>query len=221
MSSYNKSDLHLNWANYAAVLYACKKWHYSKSVPTGKLIKVGVWEKGVFIGCLVYSRGANYRMLNKYGLRQDQGCELTRIALSSHITTVSRILSISLKFLKKSSPSLQLVVSYADPMQDHHGGVYQASNWIYSGLSSPAPQWWFKGKWAHNKTVYESKLSKSEKSRLKRRVVPGKHTYLMPLTSQMREKALSLSKPYPMRLKQVQVSTPDTNGGAAPTQTLL
>ena len=220
MSSSNKSDLHLNWATYSAVSYACKKWHYSKSVPAGKLIKVGVWEKGVFIGCVIYSRGANYRMLNKYGLTQEQGCELTRIALSSHKTPVSRILSISLSFLKKSSPSLKLVVSYADPMQDHHGGVYQASNWIYAGVSGTGPQYWYRGRWAHNKTVHEAHLSKAEKSRLKRRVPPGKHTYLMPLNSQMRDKVLSLAQPYPLRSKQVQVSSPDKNGGAAPTRTL-
>ena len=43
MSLSNKSDLHLNWASHQAALYACQKWHYSKSLPTGKLVKIGVW----------------------------------------------------------------------------------------------------------------------------------------------------------------------------------
>ncbi|MGV2431812.1 UNVERIFIED_CONTAM: protein Mom, partial [Pseudomonas aeruginosa] len=74
-------------------------------------------------------------LLKPYGLTQIQGCELTRIALKNHKTPVSKILSIAIKFLKKQNPKLKLIVSFADPEQGHHGGVYQATNWIYSGQS--------------------------------------------------------------------------------------
>jgi hypothetical protein len=222
MSLSNKSDLHLNWASHQAALYACQKWHYSKSLPTGKLVKIGVWENNVFIGCVLFSRGANRHFMTPYGLTQKDGAELTRIALHNHQNPVSRIVAIAIKFLKKKCPDLQLLVSYADPEEGHHGGIYQAGNWIYIGVSgSIRLKYWHKNKWRHQRSLW-TLIQKNPDfvKTLKTHKTEPKHTYLMPLTSQMREKALSLAKPYPMRLKQVQVGTPDKNGGAAPTQTL-
>ena len=113
------------------------------------------------------------------------------------------------------------MVSYADPEEGHHGGIYQAGNWIYTGVSGSILKYWYKNKWTHQRSLWSLIQKKPDFVKtLKTHKTEPKHTYLMPLTSQMREKALSLAKPYPMRLKQVQVSTPDTNGGAAPTQTL-
>jgi len=222
MSSFKKSDLHLNWASYQAAQYACGKWHYSKSMPTGKLIKIGVWEKEKFVGCVIFSRGSNYCMPQKYGLTQKTCCELTRVALASHRSPVSRIVSIAFAFLKKSSPSIQLVVSYADPYQNHHGGIYQAGNWIYVGTSGSSYEYYYRGRWVHSKVAYEAHKydPNASKSLLESRIKEGKHIYLMPLNSQMKKKALSLAQPYPMRSKQVQVSPTDTDGGAAPTRTL-
>lgn len=31
-----------------------------------------------------------------------------------------------------------LLVSYADPLQEHHGGIYQACSWAYGGLRPPS-----------------------------------------------------------------------------------
>jgi len=40
-------SLRLDWCSYEATKFACTNWHYSRSVPAGKLMKVGVWaEKG-------------------------------------------------------------------------------------------------------------------------------------------------------------------------------
>jgi hypothetical protein len=58
---------------------------------------------------------------------------LTRIALTNHKAPVSRIMAITLRKLKKHAKGLKLVVSYADFNQGHHGGIYQATNWIYVG----------------------------------------------------------------------------------------
>ncbi len=96
----SKNDLKIDWATHDAAKYACVNWHYSKSVPVPPLVKVGVWEFGKFIGCLIFSRGASSNLLKPYGLRSDQGCELTRVAMTKHKTPVSRIMAIAFKFLK-------------------------------------------------------------------------------------------------------------------------
>lgn len=130
-----KPTLKIDWATFESAQYACKTWHYSRCMPTGKTVKIGVWENAQFMGVVIYSYGANNNAAKSYGLNQTQVCELTRVALNrNHQTPVSKVLSIALKMLKKSNPGLKLVFSYADKTnQAHHGGIYQADNWLYLG----------------------------------------------------------------------------------------
>ena len=212
-----KADLRIDWATHAAAKYACENWHYSGCMPAGKLVKVGAWESGKFIGVVLFGRGANNNMLKPFGLEQDQGCELVRIALTSHETPVSRIAAQAMRFLKRQSEGLKLIVSYADPQAGHHGGIYQAGNWIYTGPSSTAIKVFYKGKWSHKKTVDDAGVSQIN---LSKKRVPGKHRYLMPLDAEMKARILPLAKPYPKRAKDQAASFPDALGGEIPTRAL-
>jgi hypothetical protein len=127
------SVLRLDWASHDAARWACEKWHYAGVLPTGKLVKVGVWEDDSFRGVVLFSRGASPHLGRQYDLDHTQLCELTRIALREHDAPVSRIVSVALRFLRRSNPGLRLVVSFADPSQDHVGGIYQAGNWVFTG----------------------------------------------------------------------------------------
>lgn len=138
-SMQEKVDLKVDWATHEAAKYACEHFHYSKCMPVPPIVKIGVWENQSFIGVVLFSRGASTNLLKPYGLQQTEGCELTRVALKNHVSTVSKIISLSIKFLRKQSPKLRLIISFADPQQGHHGGIYQAGNWLYSGKSSDAP----------------------------------------------------------------------------------
>lgn len=192
----SKADLKIDWATHAAARYACENWHYSRCLPVGKLVKVGTWENGKFIGVVLFGRGANCNMVKGYGLSQDQGCELVRIALTKHKSPVSKIAAQAIRFLKKQSPNLRLIVSYADPEAGHHGGIYQAGNWVYRGLSASAVKVWYNSKWSHKKSVDDAGV---DQANLAKKKVAGKHTYLMPLDNEMRKRILPLSKPYPKR----------------------
>ncbi len=213
----SKHDLRVDWATHDAAKYACLNWHYSKCLPVGKLVKVGAWEYGKFIGVVIFGRGANHNMGKSFGLKQDECVELVRIALTNHATPVSKIAALAMRFLKNENKGLRLVVSYADPEQGHHGGVYQAGNWIYKGLSSKAVKVFYKGKWTHKKTVDDAGV---DQSGLKKKVVQGKHTYLMPLDKEMRANILPLSKPYPKRVTKANSGDQLESGGAIPTHTL-
>lgn len=227
-----KPVLKIDWATHAAVKYACENWHYSESVPVPPLVKIGVWENEKFIGVVVFSRGASASLMKPYNLTQYEGCELTRIALSKHITPVSKILSLALKFLKKNSPSLRLVVSFADPEEGHHGGIYQATNWIYAGQSSSSMKYIDKyGREWHSRQVSEKgyniqqgNVRKTVKpSECKKIKCKGKHSYLMPLDDFTKKRIQHLSKPYPKRAgSKANVAIPDQGieGGATPTPAL-
>lgn len=224
-----KADLRIDWATHAAAKYACENWHYSKCMPAGKLVKVGAWENGRFIGVVLFGRGATPNLCRPYDLKQDECVELVRIALSKHRTPVSRIASIAMKFLSKSNRRLRLIVSFADQSQGHHGGIYQAGNWIYSGQGATSRFWMVRGKITHPRTVIERGGSNSITGarnmdpNASAVMVPGKHRYLMPLDAEMRERILPMSKPYPKRVRSDTSDTPGDQpgeGGAAPTLTL-
>ena len=129
----SKVELRVDWCDYKAAKFAVEHWHYSKTMPSSKIAKFGVWEDGRFIGAVLYSWGANNNIGKPYGLKQVEVCELVRVALTEHVSQVSQIVAVTLRILKKQSPGLRLIASYADPREGHNGSIYQAMNWIYAG----------------------------------------------------------------------------------------
>ena len=213
----SKPVLKLDWCSHEAAKYACENWHYSKATPCGKLVKIGVWENDKFIGAVLYGRGANKSLMSQFNMSLDEGCELVRVALRSHITPVSRIMAISRKLLLKSNSKLKLIVSYSDTNQNHHGGIYQADNWLYLGLNSGSSyQLQDKdGKWKHPRSI-NAKYG-SEKGFKKMKLKP-KHLYVKPLV----ENLTFDIKPYPKRVKHESDATDfqSVESGAVPTNTL-
>ena len=223
----SKVNLKLDWASHEAAKYACINWHYSKSLPIGKLVKVGVWEDGNYIGCIIYSRGTARDLGTAYNLTQTECVELTRVALKAHKAPVSRMLALSLKFLKKLNKKIKLVVSFAAKSQNHHGGIYQATNWIYVGETLPIMECTYKGKRLANRSfttlVRKSKYTASEwieNGWVKNVEKVSKHRYLMPLDDEVRKKITPLKKPYPKRTKEQALDVQSSLGGATPTCTL-
>jgi hypothetical protein len=225
----SKCDLKIDWATHEAAKYACEKWHYSGCIPKSKLSKVGVWENNKFVGVVIYGCGATPNLGKPYGLNQDECIELVRIALTKHQTPVSRIVRIANNWMHDANPGLRLVVSFADISQGHHGGIYQAGNWIYTGQGASAKFYMIHGKLTHPRTLGSAgliqNLSGAQKRDSRASVVniPGKHRYLMPLDTAMREKILPLARPYPKRAGS---DTTDTapfqgaEGGSIPTPAL-
>ncbi len=217
-----KPQLKIDWATHEAAKYACVNWHYSGCLPVGKLVKVGAWENGKFIGVVLFGRGANKSLGEPYGCDQTESCELVRIALTSHITPVSKIMSLALKWLKKTNEKIKLVVSFADTEVGHHGGIYQATNWIYDGLTNAADEYLYKGKRWHGRAFRKSHGSHLNYMNKGLQIVKGaqKHRYLMPLDPDIKERILPLSKPYPKRVKEQALEHPSNLGGVTPTHTL-
>lgn len=72
----------------------------------------------------------------------DYVLELNRLCCISEKNIASMLVGRSLKMLPKPS----LIVSYADTAQGHVGYIYQATNFIYTGLSAKRTDWRVKGK---------------------------------------------------------------------------
>ena len=197
-------------------------WHYSRKMPVGKVAKVGAWESGEFIGAIIYGLGGGGACNGKqYGLaRNFEMAELQRIALTKHDTPVSRMIAISARMLLALCPKLRLLVSYADPSERHHGGVYQGAGWVYTGKS--AEDWkavWPNGKTAHSRIArghVQFGIKKTvDISAATRVTVQGKHRYLLPLDAEMRAKIALLAKPYPKRERSRENAAPLPSGEGA------
>ncbi len=157
----------------------------------------------------------------RFGLaRNGELAELTRVALTKHKTPVSRIGAIAIRRLKKQSPGLRLLISMADPKQGHHGGIYQAGGWIYTGTTKPDVEYFSNGQWVHHRTA----TARGSAAGLPSRPLPPKYRYLMPLDDAMREQIAPMAKPYPKRRAEgVDSDTPGIQpgeGGAVPTSAL-
>jgi hypothetical protein len=137
-----RPELWLDWCSLKGAEYACERWHYSRNMPAGKLVKLGAWEDGRFVGVIIFGRGGNYRLAGRVSLSNLECVELTRVALRKHRTSVSRIVTIALRLFRHQSPGIRCVFAYADPVQNHHGGVYQAMGFDYLGHSVRCQNCW-------------------------------------------------------------------------------
>ena len=202
--------------SFEAAKYAVMKWHYSRAMPSSRLVKFGVWENGKFIGAVVYGRGANNNLGRPFGLTQLEICELVRVALDKHETPVSQIVAETLKLLKQSSPGLQLVISYADPAQGHKGGIYKAGNWFFIGFTGAREYFLLKGKKTHPKTVHN--YGTQNLQWLRDNVdpnasivkTPPKLKFIYPLDKKSRRKFAKLAQPYPNAIEGLEESHLDS-----------
>jgi hypothetical protein len=217
MSLFPKPVLKIDWCSYDAARYAVEHWHYSRSLPCSKTARLGVWEDGKFIGAIVFAWGANRHLAGEYKLKMTECAELCRIALDKHMTPVSRMISIAVKMLKREMPGIRLLVSYADLNQGHEGKIYQASNWIFVGMTGYEAGIMLNGKLTHRRTI-NSKYGTSDIQWLRKCIDPNatryegkpKFKYLLPLDDEISDRIKSLSKHYPK--KRATSETSDTPG---------
>lgn len=149
--------LFIDYCSYEASKYAVLNYHYSKAMPSGKLVRFGIWEDKEFIGSVLFGSGANPNMSKVVNLTPYEVCELVRVALNTHKNPVSKIVSFCMKKLRKDFPNIKAVISYADPMQNHKGKIYQAMNWLYLGETKTATHFMQDGKFYHSRTINQKK----------------------------------------------------------------
>ena len=146
----------------------------------------------VYRRCAVLA-GASPNLGTALDLDQTEVCELTRVALREHQHAVSEIVALALRQLRATNPGLRLVVSFADPKEGHHGGIYQAGNWVFTGMSNPVTEYLIGGRWRHTRGAYHH----PDRATARSRQAPGKYRYLYPLDRAMRRRLGSLGQPFP------------------------
>ena len=215
-----------------AAKHAILRWHYSRKMPSSKLVRIGVWEARRFVGAILYGCGANRHLARPFGLQSTEACELVRVALASgRAAPTSKCLAISLRLLKKQSPGLRVIVSYADLKEGHVGTVYQACGWFFVGGSEQA-YLKVRGRIEHPRSLYDRYgrqgqsvpwLRQHVDPNAKRVPMPAKLKYVWPFDPRLRVKLEEIAKPYPKRAGSIDsdVSAIQAEeGGATPTSAL-
>jgi hypothetical protein len=114
--------------------------HYLHSFPGGTKLAFGAFVVTRLLGALTLGAGpANaYSLVD--GATPDDCLTLTRLWLSDELpkNSESRFIGVVLRSLKRHT-KLKFLVSYADPAQGHLGTIYQATGWLYTGVSEAMP----------------------------------------------------------------------------------
>ena len=112
--------------------------HYLHSIPGGTMLTFGVFLETRLMGAIVFGAGPQngFRLVD--GARMEDCLTLTRLWLTDVLprNSESRVLGFTIKAMQKYT-SVKFLVSYCDPVQGHIGTIYLATNWLYTGLSTP------------------------------------------------------------------------------------
>ena len=138
--------------------------HYAKRIPQ-IMHAFGLYVDNTLKGVVTYGIPASPALCMGICGKEysDKVLELNRLCLLENNKNESSFLvSNSIKLLPKPT----IVVSYADTSQGHVGYVYQATNFVYTGLSAQRVDWTIKGmEHKHSKTISDGMTLESIKEK--------------------------------------------------------
>lgn len=122
--------------SFMAAKSIVEREHYLHSMPGGSRNPLGVFRGPRLWGVVILGAGpSNAHRLVRDATMTDCTA-LTRLWLCDDLphNSESYVLGVVIRYLKKYT-TLKFVVTYADPSVGHIGTIYQATNWLYTGLS--------------------------------------------------------------------------------------
>ena len=181
--------------------------HYSHSIPGGTKMSFGIILNGKLLGAMTFGVGPfyGYKLVN--GASPDDVITLTRLWLSDELpkNAESKVLGIALRSLKKYT-SLKFIIAYSDPAVGHLGIIYQATGWVYTGLSSATPLYDIgDGILHHSRSLAHELGSHSIRyltlQGINAKIVPqsSKHRYIYFLDESYRHRLAVPGMPYPKK----------------------
>ena len=193
-------------ASRDAVTYSCLNFHYAKCIPI-YLYAYNIYNDfNEWCGCILFGLGFNIAIPNMLNCISGTCLELQRVALNGkqdHNAT-SKAVAIAMHELKKDAVLLRCLYSYADTGQNHTGIIYQATNWIYLGISKGDTYYEKDGKKQHRRSINQlkkrlnNKYTITEMGFLSVRVA-DKYLYVYPFDKKLKKEFLLKQKPYPKK----------------------
>ena len=199
----------------------CNEWflkkHYARRLPN-IYYAFGLYDNlNLLQGVCSFGRPMSHTLISGAvnGLYQDNFLELNRLVINEGLE--KNVLSFFVSGCLNKLPKPLIVVSYADTSQGHHGFIYQATNWIYTGLSAKFKDYAVKGlehmhhssiedsvgRYDENKNINKHELlRKKYGDRLYIKERPRKHRYFYFLGNKKERQIMNKNlqykvKPYP------------------------
>lgn len=179
--------------------------HYAKRVPPIEYA-FGLFNKDkVLVGVITYATPVSGNLRQAFGT-EFKLMELNRLCVNEGLpkNALSYFVSQSLKLL----PTPLIIVSYADTSQGHHGYIYQATNFIYTGLSAKRTDWQIKGmEHLHGATISDMSRGQANRAEYMRQKFgdnfylkdrPRKHRYFTFIGNKSERKKMQFLLPYPI-----------------------
>jgi len=173
----------------------CEEWllkiHYAKRIPL-IMHSFGLYVDKKLDGIITYGMPASPALC--VGVCGEDHrhlvLELNRLCLlNNKKNQASFLVGNSLKLLPKPS----IVVSYADTSMNHNGYIYQATNFIYTGLSAKRTEWRIRGSNRHSRTLtaqHTLEEMQNNPDKFYRLDRPQKHRYIYFLGDKKQKKEM-------------------------------
>ena len=161
----------------------------------------GLFEKSTnnILGVIIYGTPSSAPL--RRGIcgveEKDNVIELTRLWVDDEVPQngESYLIGNTIKLVDK-----EIIVSYAEIEQGHVGIVYQATNWIYTGLSAKRKNWTIEGENKHCQTIADKFTSEQLKDIYGDKFTsvdrPRKHRYVFLNCNKKRKKELLMKLKY-------------------------
>jgi len=173
--------------------------HYAKRMPS-ITYSFGLYLENELVGVVTYGSPASQSLCKGIAGSEYKKIvlELNRLVLKNNIKNeASYLVGNSFKLLPKPS----IIVSYADTNQNHSGYIYQATNFIYTGLSDKRTEWRMKNNNKHSKTICEQYTLEERKNNPDKFEVinrPRKHRYIYFIGNKKDKKQILKQLKYPV-----------------------
>ena len=167
--------------------------HYAHRVPSISYA-YGLYERRKLIGVCTFGLPASPSLcIGVMGEeKKDIVIELNRLCVDSNKKNItSWFVSRCIKML----PKPMCIVSYADTAQGHIGKIYQACNFVYTGLSDRHIEWYTEDSNKHSRHIPKISVRGDE---WKSRERPRKHRYIYFTGSKKEVKEMRRALRYPI-----------------------
>lgn len=178
--------------------FQTKEWllkkHYLKRMPAISYA-FGLFDKNILIGVLTIGKPASLTLCeNICGVENKEYVyELNRLCVNDGLekNVLSYFVSSSFNLIKDDL----VIVSYADTEFGHHGYIYQATNWLYTGLTDIRKDKIIKGSKKHNRNASDYRGGEFD---IRERSQKHRYVYFIGRKKRMLKKKLKYSSmPYP------------------------
>lgn len=200
--------------NHFTAAQMVTKYHYAHRTPS-IVASFGMYVDDVLAGVITYGVPSQRNVLLCCGDEYEKNAlELNRLFIHDWAgrNSESWLIGQSFQWLAKTHSEIKILVSYADTEQGHHGMIYRATNWLYTGMSSTEGNLLINGSKMHPRTVFDqfgTRNIETLKTRgviVERTNVAGKHRYVYFLGDKRQRKILKQSLkwdilPYPQENK--------------------